>query len=850
MGHGGQSEIACANGLREHVERADAEDLARGREHPGDHAPSRWGPSLNSAEFLDSASRRSIHFCAEKSKAGESFWNPAVGDSQVPTRVRRHGSLSQALGIVRVGGLILIALLVPTGPTVRHGWSEIQSDAVLGDSIFGLPSDSVHSTSSGPSYEDTSEYLIGRVAVGIFLVESDGAAYDWLDGEVSVTLEAVEAGFDWWAEQEPAARLSFAYEIHIREPTNWEPIQSPQSEENHWIDEIMEGHGYAEFGPWDKVLHYNNDLRDRLGTDWAFSMFIVDNDANEDDGTFSDGERGHAYYGGPWMAVVRDGWPGYTPAEYLRSATAHELGHIFYATDEYDGVLTQSGYLNCPDEDGALGLMNDGTFELSPSTRCQVGWLDHDGDGVLDILDQPPETTLVAQGPTPTADCQLRYTGNATVVALDNLNSWSDMNDITLSRITGVEFRVDGGPWSRASAADGAFDGFEEVFSFVTPPLTPGLHRTEVRSRNTEGNADLTPAFDNATTEGLLCSGVDQLPGYAMGLSFTVSASTIGTAVSVELWYSYEGGAYQLYAADAEAPWEWTFRADGMGDGRFTFHSMTSDAGGGREDPPPTPDTATTVDTGPPALSLIGARPWINVTFFDLAWLGNDETSGILGYELSLDGGPPTDVGARTVQAFLYVSVGSHVANVTARDRAGLRTTVVHPFGVDPLPPFLRVLSPRGGQTVAENRVVVLWSVTDAISGVDQVEIRLDDLPFVRPDAGTRYEFLGVPDGAHTVTLRALDAAANLREVSVSFQVNTDWLTGGGPWGWIPVGLVVATCAILLTVPLHFLRRRRPSRGGGDDHDGGEPVQPVPPGRTPPLPDDGREGEPRAGQRT
>jgi hypothetical protein len=295
----------------------------------------------------------------------------------------------------------------------------------------------------------------------------------------------------------------------------------------------------------------------------------------------------------------------------------------------------------------------------------------------------------------------------------------------------------------------------------------------------------------------------------------------------VELWYSYEGGAYQLYAADAEAPWEWTFRADAIEDGRFAFHSVATDAGSARESPPPTPDAVTTADTEPPSLSLVGARPWINVTFFDLAWLGEDATSGILGYELSLDWGSLTDAGARTVQAFLHVSAGSHVVNVTARDRAGLRTTVVHPFGVDPLPPVLHVLSPRGGQKVVEKRVVVSWSVSDAISGVDRVELRLDDLPHIRLAAGTRYEFLDVSDGEHTVTLRALDASGNVREVTVAFRVHSDWLTGGGPWGWIPLGLVVATGAALVTVPLHVFKRRRPGREGDDD--GGEPIPPAPP---------------------
>ena len=80
--------------------------------------------------------------------------------------------------------------------------------------------------------------------------------------------------------------------------------------------------------------------------DWAFTVFLVDN-SNDADGLFSDGYHAYAYLGGPF--TVRPHLrPGGPPGPMLNSVFAHEMGHIFYATDEYDGMTEYSGYLMQP----------------------------------------------------------------------------------------------------------------------------------------------------------------------------------------------------------------------------------------------------------------------------------------------------------------------------------------------------------------------------------------------------------------------------------------------------------------------------------------------------------------------
>ncbi len=349
--------------------------------------------------------------------------------------------------------------------------------------------------SPGPGYDDTSEFFVGSVAVGLFLVESNGHAYDWSDEEVAQTLEGIYGALSWWASMEPRANLSFAYELHIREPTSWEPIENPLADSHMWISEIMSNLGFAGSDARARVLRYNNDLRGRLGTDWAFSIFVADSDDNVNYGRFTDDQYACGYIGGPSFTMSRYSSWAYNSADYFRAVPAHETGHIFYATDEYDSdPLDFSGYLHCPDCNGAPGIMNRNTLTVSDSTRCQLGWVDSDGDGVLDVLDTPPQTRLDSYTMYDADEGRRQYAGTATAVARPNRNPRGPGNYVTISRITGVDFRIDDGPWTPAEAEDGAFGGPVESFYFVTPPLGSDTHTIEAQARDSAGQVDPTPA--------------------------------------------------------------------------------------------------------------------------------------------------------------------------------------------------------------------------------------------------------------------------------------------------------------------------------------------------------------------
>lgn len=692
----------------------------------------------------------------------------------------------------------LVAFLAPTAfpaqgvPSEHTGEEALVSPLATGPRPAGGPD---------PGYYDVSEFMMGSVAVAVFLVESEGDAYDWTDAEANQTLGGIYAGLAWWASQEPLARLNFSYEVYLREPTTWEPIQNSLNDDYLWIDEILANRGYTEPDPWSKALHFNNDLRARLGTDWAFSLFVAYSDDAVNQGRFTNDQYAHAYFGGAWVTMSRFSSWAFNSADYYRAVPAHEMGHIFYATDEYDSRPPEySGYLNCPDDNGAFGIMNRNNLHVSASTRCQIGWVDADENGVLDILDVPPETTLIPYDPDPTSQVEIVYEGTARVVPLTNRNPYGPGNDVTISRVTGVDLRVDGSPWEPAEPVDNAFDDFTEAFrlpvqgiSFADPlppfvtqasfevtataVLTPGTHQVEARAHNTEGNADSTPATD-------------------------VLTNTEPTLAEVELWFSRQGGPYQLYGLDAVAPWAWTFDTGALGgDGAYRFFTRSRDLLGNYEPPPAREDAAALVDTQPPSLALTGpGEEWLATSSVTVTWTMSDAASGIAFVAVQMGGGPWLEVGNNTSHTFVGVTDGVHRVTVQVRDRAGLTGEASGEVRVDRGLPVLALEAPVEGSTVYSDTVTVIWQGTDATSGIARYEVQLDGGAVREAGTRTSLTFSGVGEGEHVVRVVAYDAAGNRAEVDVTFTVRHP---GPGlllvpPFLWIWTGAVAAALLILL----------------------------------------------------
>lgn len=410
-------------------------------------------------------------------------------------------------------------LLVSLAPEIEA--NQITADQVGADLINDalippdLPSDGQKTSTSDshePDYYQTSEFMIGKVAVGIILPESDGSidpsTEDWTEQEREQVYSEILSAAHWWADHEPKAQLTFIYDDHFSQPipTSYEPISRPQSDQNLWIGEVMTRLGYDHATSYfTNVRNYVNDLRKIYQTDWAFAIFVVDS-SNDADNYFATGYFAYAYPGGPFMVMTYGN--NHYDIDNMNAVTGHEMGHIFLALDQYPSARvpcdTRSGYLdvetqnslysNCASNEPSI--MRGGTYpytykKIDYYAKGQVGWRDSDNDGVLDPIDTSTEVILTQETP-PEAGQTIIYSGNATDIPFPSTRR----RPTTINRITNMSYRLKNGLWQPVSPTDGSFDSIKEKFTFTLPPLIPGTYPLDLLVNTSLGGSRIISSAD------------------------------------------------------------------------------------------------------------------------------------------------------------------------------------------------------------------------------------------------------------------------------------------------------------------------------------------------------------------
>ncbi len=328
----------------------------------------------------------------------------------------------------------------------------------------------------GAEADDTGEFMLGRIAVTPVFLESDGSidasTENWTPSQINQVLSNIQTGLNWWTQL-----LATKSSVHTLEwvidttfatnliPTPYEPIARNSNAYSMWVSKFLSDVGFAGNSNLDdNIRAFNNSQREKLDTDWSFTIFVV-NSQNDGDGSFAPGgsfSRAFAFAGGLFEVV-----PSTRPA----STFTHETGHMFWARDEYIGggnYTQRRGYYNAQNTNAIdlnptqnfqqeLSIMSAGstlqtaydTLVTSDATLAQIGWKDSDQDGIFDVLDVP--LLLEGTGRLNTAADTYRFVGRAAVQTLANRNSSGTQNDITLNKIGRIEYRIDNGPWKTYS---------------------------------------------------------------------------------------------------------------------------------------------------------------------------------------------------------------------------------------------------------------------------------------------------------------------------------------------------------------------------------------------------------------
>ncbi len=167
-------------------------------------------------------------------------------------------------------------------------------------------------------------------------------------------------------------------------------------------------------------------------------------------------------------------------------------------------------------------------------------------------------------------------------------------------------------------------------------------------------------------------------------------------------------------------------------------------------------------DPVPPVTSLLTTGSFVAgwyITDVTLSASASDATSGLALLEYRLDNGNWLAGDSLTVSA-----EGLHDIDFRATDNAGLSTTTAHSFKIDKTPPTVsfNMTGTVGANGWYNGPLTLQVQATDALSGLDSVEYRLDNANWI---SGSQ---LTLGDGAHTLQARATDKVGNLSAVSVA----------------------------------------------------------------------------------
>lgn len=390
----------------------------------------------------------------------------------------------------------------------------------------------------GAMPDDTGEYMLGDVVVNLVLLESDSAMAphddlsstgldeNWTASQISAVKQKIMNGANWWKDTlqnefptVPSGLLNFQFDFTYADSpvhTGYEPIARWSGDFGNYVYDFLAQAGFAgaatgesQSGFIGDLKAFNNAKRLEHNADWSFTIFVV-NDEKDVDGMFAPppanttGFRlSYAYAGG--VAIVM-------PASRPESTVAHEIGHQFWALDEYDRTSTwynrHRGYYNTfntnanpsgsftPEDSimsGGTSLQNAFTSHTSSTPSLEmIGWKDSDNDGIFDVLDVP--FSLTGYGTFDANSRSYTFQGSSQVQTLQNVNPESLQNDITINKVRLAQYSENNGPWMPIAS----YNAYSVNLN-LDIPISVGTTSLRIRTFDTRTNVSSEIFTDNFT---------------------------------------------------------------------------------------------------------------------------------------------------------------------------------------------------------------------------------------------------------------------------------------------------------------------------------------------------------------
>ena len=179
------------------------------------------------------------------------------------------------------------------------------------------------------------------------------------------------------------------------------------------------------------------------------------------------------------------------------------------------------------------------------------------------------------------------------------------------------------------------------------------------------------------------------------------------------------------------------------------------------------------VDSKAPRVSITQPEnnTYANYTDISLQWSGYDENN-VTSYDIYVDNQLEASLSGDENSYVLSLSEGQHKVDITATDSAGRTNTSEIIINIDLTKPSIDVTSPNNNsETMYNATVYVKWNASDNME-IDHYEIKVDNESWRNVYMNTTVVLENLSLYNHTVKIKAIDKAGNIKIVTIFFRLN------------------------------------------------------------------------------
>ena len=323
-----------------------------------------------------------------------------------------------------------------------------------------------------------------------------------------------------------------------------------------------------------------------------------------------------------------------------------------------------------------------------------------------------------------------------------------------------------------------------------------------------------TTTLTNVTPLVVTAHGPGHTAWYTTNVTMNLTATAAGTDNVTCISYRINGGAWVNYTTNATMAWtivELNQSMVGL-DGNITIEYGSMDNGSEMEVLKSNTTWIDTLDATASVVAKVGttvktanANGWYNSAKMNvtLKAVDNVNGSGVNRTWYTNGTGAITKVLCNeTMPTFIMSGEGIHNLNASVMDNATNNGTVTDlAVKIDSVAPTLTLTNASG--TISANKTTLVWTASDATSGIDHYEVKVGSGAFVPVGTVLSYKLTGLADGNNTVIVKAVDKAGNSVDKTIYLTVSTP---AGSDMTLILV--ILAIIVVIVIVAVMMMKRK------------------------------------------